>query len=115
MIKENILVAILESIIDPIVFVDSEHIIRYINKVAKQKYGKRGHLEIEGKSIFDYHNEGSKQIILEIFETFKAGEDERFLVINSVNQKVYMRAVRDSQGNLIGYYERYEKVRKMGS
>jgi DUF438 domain-containing protein len=108
--KPEVQLALLDSIVDPIVFVDDQHIIRYINPSAKEKYGKRGTPDLVGNSIFLYHNEKSNEIILEIFESFRNGEEERFLVVNQTSQKVFMRAVRDEQGNVIGYYERYEKL-----
>jgi PAS domain S-box-containing protein len=106
--KPEVLLALLDSIVDPIVFVDDQHIIRYINPAASEKYGKRGTPDLVGNSIFIFHNEKSNEIILEMFESFRNGEEERFLVVNQTNQKVFMRAVRDKHGSLIGYYERYE-------
>jgi hypothetical protein len=37
------------------------------------------------------------------------GSDEKFLYINE-DKKLYMTAVRDPDGNLLGYYERFEKI-----
>ena len=104
------LLGLLDSIVDPIVFVDTHHVIRYINKAAKEKYGKRGYVDLVGSSIFKYHSERSNVILLEIYENFQNGDDEKFLLVNKTDQKVFMRAVRDKEGNLIGYYERYEKA-----
>ncbi|MFZ7120035.1 MAG: PAS domain-containing protein [Eubacteriaceae bacterium] len=101
---------ILESIPDPIVFVDTNHKIKYMNKAAFLKYAKRGGSELVGKSIFDCHNEKSNKIILEIYDSFIKGEDERFLTQNKEGKNVFMRVVRDKEGNVVGYYERYEKA-----
>ena len=43
----------------------------------------------------------------EIFEEMKNGLEER-MITDSEQHRIYMRAVRDENGNLIGYYERYE-------
>ncbi len=108
--KPEVLLALLDSIVDPIVFVDDQHIIRYINQAAKEKYGKRGTPDLVGNSLLLYHNDKSNKIILEIFESLRNGAEEQLLVVNNTNQKVFMRAVRDKQGKLIGYYERYEQA-----
>jgi DUF438 domain-containing protein len=108
-IREETLLALLDSFVDPIVFVDTNHVIRYLNQVAIEKYQEREHEQLVGASIFDCHNERSGQIIWDIFESFEEGEDERLLVAEE-GSKIFMRAVRDSEGRLIGYYERFEKV-----
>jgi DUF438 domain-containing protein len=105
----QIYTAILENLVEPIVFVDMSHVIRYMNKAAIEKYQKHGGGDLVGKSIFDCHNERSKEMILEIADSFIKGEEERFLTVNKANQKVFMRAVRNDSGDLIGYYERYER------
>jgi len=103
------LAALLDSIVEPIVFVDSQHIIRYVNKSAKDKYGKKGYASLVGNSIFQCHNERSNKIILDTYAMLQKGEDEKFIYVNSAKQRVLMRAVRDSEGKLIGYYERLGK------
>ncbi len=35
------------------------------------------------------------------------GEDEK-MNLNSEKRRTFMRAVRDKEGNLVGYYERFE-------
>ncbi len=41
----------------------------------------------------------------------RAGEDER-LITDNEKQRIFMRAVRDPNGTLLGYYERYEPPAK---
>jgi hypothetical protein len=36
-----------------------------------------------------------------------AGEEER-LITDNKKHRIYMRAVRDQDGRVLGYYERYE-------
>ena len=101
----ELLECLMDSLKDPFVFVDRDHIIRYINKAAVDRY--RGKPAQVGRSIFDCHNEKSKQIILDVFEGFMQGENER-LIADNERHREFMRAVRDKEGNLLGYYERFE-------
>ena len=43
----------------------------------------------------------------EVLAALQAGEEER-LVTDNEKDRIYMRAVRDPGGGLLGYYERYE-------
>ena len=47
------------------------------------------------------------RIILDVVEAFKRGEDEK-MILNNERRRTFMRAVRDKDGNLMGYYERFE-------
>jgi DUF438 domain-containing protein len=102
----EIYLALLESLEVPVVFVDNQHFIRYVNAAGQKQYAKYGN--ILNKSIFDCHNPASQQKILDIYSQLQAGSAE---VLYSENQKqqAFMRAVRDSRGNLLGYYERFVK------
>ena len=106
---EAVYKGILESIPYPIVFVNPDHDIIYINKKADQVYHKEyEYPNIVGRSIFHCHNEKSKQIILEIVERFKDGGGEEFLIINEKNERIFLTPVRNETNEFIGYYERYE-------
>lgn len=106
----RIMESILDSIPYPIVFVDCEHIIRYLNREAKHRYyQERGHNDLIGKSIFECHNEKSKLIIEKIFKEFVNHGEEAFLRLNVRNERIYMTPIRDEKGNLIGYFERFER------
>lgn len=102
----DIYLAILESLATPVVFVDNQHVIHYLNPSAKKQYSKYGN--IVGKSIFDCHNPGSAQKIKDIYIQLLAGADE-VIYLEKVSTRIFMRAVRDCTGNLLGYYERYEE------
>ena len=104
--NEKLLRLILDSWNKPLVFVDSDHIIRYINAAAKVKHEQKWG-DILGKSIFDCHNEKSRKIIEEAVEEFKNGKDE-IQIVNSPKHRVYISCVRDENGQFIGYYERYD-------
>ncbi|MBN2400778.1 MAG: PAS domain-containing protein [Spirochaetes bacterium] len=103
--KEKLLSLILDSWNKAVVFVDTDHVIQYMNLPAKKQYAKWG--DVIGKSIFDCHNENSRTIISNAFSQLKEGSDE-VLFTDNEKHRVYMRAVRDENSNLIGYYERYE-------
>ena len=112
MTDRTTLIAFIESLKDPFVFADTGHVIRYMNRAAIANY-KEG-ASLLGRSLFDCHNEQSNKIILEIFEEMKKGLDERRITDDEKN-RIYMRAVRDADGVLIGYYERYEPPVKKAS
>lgn len=104
-LPDNLYPILLNSLKDPFVFVDSEHIIRFMNSAAISRY-KEGEALV-GKSIFSCHNDASSEIIIEIFEKMKSGLTEEIISDNE-KHRVYMRAVRDENGNLSGYFERFE-------
>jgi DUF438 domain-containing protein len=101
----ELMAAFLDSLKASFVFVDTQHIIRYMNKAAISNY-KQG-ASLLGSSLLDCHNAESCKMIVEILEAMYAGEDER-LITDNQRHRIYMRAVRDKSGQLLGYYERYE-------
>jgi len=103
--KERILSLMLDNWNKAVVFVDTDHKIRYMNLPAKIKWAKWGNAI--GKSIFDCHNEDSCKIIKKIFKQLKKGKEE-VMFTNSKKHRVYMRGVRNKNGKLIGYFERFE-------
>ena len=109
LLSHKIYDAILDSIISPIVFVDNTHTIKYLNKAARIRYyEKRGVSDLIGKSLFDCHNLISEKAIREIHARLQAGEDEVFLKVDQDQLKLTVVGVRDPDGKLIGYYERFE-------
>jgi DUF438 domain-containing protein len=103
------LTTLLDSLKDQFVFVDTTHTIRCMNKAALAHYDEGAALI--GRSVLDCHNAKSQQVIREVFAALQAGEDERFLG-DDKKHRIYMRAVRDPAGKLLGYYERYEPSTK---
>lgn len=106
MTQATLLSAILDSLKDPILFADTEHITRYMNKAAIAHY--RGGEGLIGRSLLECHNEHSQKRIQEIMRAMEVEGLEEELIIDDDRRRVYMRAVRDSGGTLLGYYERYE-------
>ena len=107
--KDRIMSYILDSIPYPILFVDCEHIIRYMNNAAKfHYYSERGYRDLIGKSLFECHNDSSKEKILAAFDKIKRHGNEIFIGVSIKNLRIYMNPVRDENGELVGYFERFE-------
>ncbi len=101
----RLLACILDSMKNPVLFADTDHVTRYMNRAAVKHYSE-GEALI-GKSLMDCHNEESRSMMRKILEEMRAGLDERMITDNE-KHRIYMRAVRDEAGELLGYYERYE-------
>lgn len=104
-----------KSIIDmdrcAVVICNLEHEMIYMNPAACARYEKRGGANLVGKSLLDCHNAASCERIREVLDWFKQGSDHN-IIYTSRNEKenkdVYMVALRDEKGELIGYYEKHE-------
>lgn len=102
---------IFKSVIDadsaPIVICDLKHTVVYMNPSSIKKYKT----DITGKSIKLCHNAESNAKIERVVEWFLQS-DEHNKVFTYWNEKenkdVYMVALRDENGNLLGYYEKHE-------
>lgn len=101
----DILAGILDAYAYEIVFVDRDHIVRYMNKTAKERYGERVQI---GQSLFNCHNENSRKKIEEFLKRADQGEDEMFETLNQkTGEREFFVPVRvDDQ--VIGYFERHE-------
>ncbi len=107
--NEKIPAYVLDAYPYPIVFVDCDHIIRYMNKRAEYHYySERGYSNLIGKSIFECHNSQSEKKIREAIEKLKNHGNELFLGVSVKNQRVYINPVRNENGEFIGYFERFE-------
>lgn len=102
--------AILDTLPSPTVFVGNDHIIRYLNRAARSRYARRGFSDLAGKSLFDCHSPAAVKAIQQIHTRLMAGENEVFLKVDKDGLKLTVVGVRDSDGNLIGYYERFENA-----
>ncbi|MCQ2406637.1 MAG: PAS domain-containing protein [Oscillospiraceae bacterium] len=107
--------SLFKSIIDAdyasVVICSPEHIILYMNPAAVKNYANRGGAELVGKSIFGCHNPKSNEMIEKIVNWFAASPEHNSVhtFYNEKQQKdVYMIALRDDGGKLIGYYEKHE-------
>jgi PAS domain-containing protein len=109
MTEATLMAALLDSLKAPLLFADTEHVTRYMNKAALGFY--EGGAELIGRSLLDCHNEQSRQMMREILAEMHQGLEER-LITDDEEHRVYMRVVRDTEGNVLGYYERYAPPRE---
>ena len=109
MLDATLVAAILDSLKDPILFADTEHVTRYMNKAAVAHY-EEGESLI-GRSLLDCHNEQSQAMMVEILAAMQAEGLEERLITDNEKWRIFMRAVRDIDGKVLGYYERYEPPR----
>jgi DUF438 domain-containing protein len=108
-VDETTLRLILDALPFPIVFVDAQHVIRFLNKRAQFHYYKeRGYRDLVGTSMFDCHNQKSRERIEDIIAKFRNHGREVLLAVNEKNERVYVTPVRNDQGEFIGYFERFE-------
>lgn len=94
-----------------VVICNLEHEIIYMNPAAVDRYAKRGGAELVGKSLLDCHNARSNEIIRKVVAWFgESTEHNRIYTFHNdkENKDVYMIALRDEAGALIGYYEKHE-------
>ena len=105
-ITKEILEAILNAYPYEVVFCDRTHTVRYMNKTAVKRY--TGRVSI-GASLFNCHNEGSRGKIEAFLQRADEGEDEMFELYNrKTGEREFFVPVRNSEGTVIGYFERHE-------
>ena len=113
--REEMFEAILDSIPYRIVFVDTDHIIRFLNKEARHHYyDVRGYGELVGKSIFECHSEKSREMLIAAVEKLRNHGNEIYLGVSVYNERKYINPVRNEKGELIGYFERFERNLQKG-
>ena len=111
MVDATFMAAVLDSLKDPILVADTQHVTRYMNKAAVAFY--EGGESLIGRSLLDCHNERSQQMMVEILAEMHEGLDER-MITDDEEHRIYMRVVRDVEGKVLGYYERYEPPKVKG-
>lgn len=104
-----------KSIVDmdrnAVVICDMEHKIVYMNPAAEKRYSKRGGGALVGKSLLDCHGEKSREAIKTVTDWFGKSRENNIIYTfynEKENKDVYMVALRDDKGELIGYYEKHE-------
>lgn len=105
----------LKSVLDqdraPVVLCDLNHTVLYMNPAAGERYARQGGMALVGTSLLGCHSPKANEMIERVVQWF--GADRRNnLIYTSRNDKenkdVYMVALRDEGGALIGYYEKHE-------
>lgn len=104
-----------KSVIDadeaPVVICDLSHTVVYMNPTAVKRYEKRGGAALIGRSLMGCHNADSKDKIERVIAWFKKdpANNKVYTFLNEKeNKDVYMIALRNDGGELIGYYEKHE-------
>lgn len=103
----NLFKSVMDNDRSAVVICDVNHIIVYMNKAATERY----HKDLTGSSLLDCHNEKSNEMILKIVDWFKESTEHNMIYTyknTKENKDVYMVALRDEKGGLIGYYEKHE-------
>ena len=98
---------VLEQDEAPVVICDLDHTVVYMNRAAIARY----HVDLTGKSLKNCHNAASNEKIDRLVDWFTKSNNNN-KIYTSYNEKenkdVYMVALRDKDGTLIGYYEKHE-------
>ncbi len=103
----KLLKSILNQDTAPVVVCDLNDIIRYMNPSAIEQY----HKDLTGKSIKDCHPPKANEMIDKVISLFRESPDNNIVYTfrnDEQNKDVYMVALRDDDGTLIGYYEKHE-------
>lgn len=105
----------LKSIVDmdrsAVVICNLDHEIIYMNPAAVGRYAKRGGKELIGSSLLACHNADSRKKIQKVIQWFQMSVNHNIIYTyhnEKENKDVYMAALREETGKLIGYYEKHE-------
>ena len=99
--------SVLEQDTAPVVLCDLQHTIVYMNPASITHY----HGDLTGKNLKACHNKASGEAIDRVVAWFQADKSHNRVYTfrnDKVNKDVYMIALRDGNGTLIGYYEKHE-------
>ncbi|MCQ2242550.1 PAS domain-containing protein [Treponema sp.] len=104
-----------KSIIDQddtaIVICNLEHEIVYMNPKACEAQAKRGGAALIGRNLLQCHSPESQEKILKVMAWFAESPEHNWVHTffnEKQNKDGYMIALRDENGELIGYYEKHE-------
>ena len=107
--KNTFYESLLNSIKDPILFADTNHIVQYMNEAAISYYEDGENLL--QSNLLECHNEESQKMMIEILAEMQNGLEEKMITDNE-KYLIFMRSVRNDNGELLGYFERYEPPQK---
>lgn len=103
--------AVLEQDSAPVVLCDTASIVRYMNPAAIEHY----HGNHVGRDVRDCHPPQANVLIERVLAWFGQSPDNNrvYTYRNDKEDKdVYMIALRNAEGALIGYYEKHEYRRR---
>lgn len=100
-----------KSVIDqdqaPVVICDTNSVIVYMNQSAIKRYNS----DLTGKNLKACHNARSNEMIDKVIAWFEKSTENNVVYTyynKNENKDVYMVALRDENGKLLGYYEKHE-------
>lgn len=99
--------SILQQDTAPIVVCDLQSTVIYMNPAAIKRY----HMDLTGKNLKNCHTPAAIEKIDRVLEWFSKSSDNNIVYTfrnDKENKDVYMVALRDEEGALIGYYEKHE-------
>ena len=103
--------SILQQDPEPVVICDLSHTILYMNPAACREYRRFGGEALLGKDLLACHNSHSQAAIKNVLAYFAENSAHNRIhtfFSEKENKDVYMVALRDEAGALIGYYEKHE-------
>ena len=107
MMLNQLFKSIIDSDSAPIVVCDMDSVVVYMNPKAIAYY----HIDLTGKDIRLCHHAESNEKIARVLDWFMKSKENNVVYTfrnDEQNKDVYMVALRDESGNLIGYYEKHE-------
>lgn len=99
--------SILEQDTAPVVVCDLQSTVVYMNPAAIRRY----HTDLTGKNVKSCHPAAANEKIDRVLDWFKKSKDNNIVYAfrnEKENKDVYMVALRNAAGELIGYYEKHE-------
>ena len=103
--------SVLEQDRAPVLLCDLQHTILYLNPAAAKRYAAAGGQNLVGQSLMRCHPPQAQAIIERVLNWFRASPEHNLVYEfrnDEENKDVYMVALRDGDGTLIGYYEKHE-------
>ena len=104
---EKFFKSILEQDKAPIVVCDMQSTVVYMNPAARERYRR----DLTGRSVKSCHPAAANEKIDRVLEWFSKSRENNIVYTfrnDAENKDVYMVALRDADGELIGYYEKHE-------
>ena len=103
--------SVLEQDRAPVVLCGLDHTVLYMNPVAIARYASAGGAALLGRSLMECHGPATQDRIEEVVAWFAESTDNNVIYESRNDEEdkdVYMVALRDEDGTLVGYYEKHE-------
>lgn len=94
----------------PVVICDLNYKIIYVNPCAADKYKSYGGADLVGRSLISFMDEEAESKVNAVVEWFKESSDNNNIFAlhrKEENDDVYMSALRDADGRLVGFCSRH--------